>query len=279
MKNYFKSKFFYIITVVTLIVTIVPTVFCSMGLSFVFRDMVGIVLTPAQKLFNYAAEGIDGFVSYFYKFDELVEENIRLREQVSQLQSELYDSAEIEEMYEWMSEFLELKMAHNDFELLSASVTGRESGNYSKVLTLDVGSGAGVASGMPVITSEGIVGQITEVGYNWCKVTTILEPNSSVGAYVEKTGDAGICTGSFALSSEGLVNFLYLPADTEVNTGDRVLSTGYGSIYPRGLTVGYVESVSLNSYSRNLEVTVRSAVDFTEISSVMVITSFEQTAN
>lgn len=279
MKNYFKSKFFYIITVVTLIVTIVPTVFCSMGLSFVFRDMVGIVLTPAQKLFNYAAEGIDGFVSYFYKFDELVEENIRLREQVSQLQAELYDSAEIEEMYEWMSEFLELKMAHNDFELLSASVTGRESGNYSKVLTLDVGSGAGVASGMPVITSEGIVGQITEVGYNWCKVTTILEPNSSVGAYVEKTGDAGICTGSFALSSEGLVNFLYLPADTEVNAGDRVLSTGYGSIYPRGLTVGYVESVSLNSYSRNLEVTVRSAVDFTEISSVMVITSFEQTAN
>lgn len=279
MKNYFKSKFFYIITVITLIVTIVPTVFCSMGLSFVFRDMVGIVLTPAQKLFNYAAEGIDGFVSYFYKFDELVEENIRLREQVSQLQSELYDSAEIEEMYEWMSEFLELKMAHNDFELLSASVTGRESGNYSKVLTLDVGSGAGVASGMPVITSEGIVGQITEVGYNWCKVTTILEPNSSVGAYVEKTGDAGICTGSFALSSEGLVNFLYLPADTEVNAGDRVLSTGYGSIYPRGLTVGYVESVSLNSYSRNLEVTVRSAVDFAEISSVMVITSFEQTAN
>lgn len=279
MKNYFKSKFFYIITVVTLIVTIVPTVFCSMGLSFVFRDMVGIVLTPAQKLFNYAAEGIDGFVSYFYKFDELVEENIRLREQVSQLQSELYDSAEIEEMYEWMSEFLELKMAHNDFELLSASVTGRESGNYSKVLTLDVGSGAGVASGMPVITSEGIVGQITEVGYNWCKVTTILEPNSSVGAYVEKTGDAGICTGSFALSSEGLVNFLYLPSGTEVNAGDRVLSTGYGSIYPRGLTVGYVESVSLNSYSRNLEVTVRSAVDFTEISSVMVITSFEQTAN
>ena len=279
MKNYFKSKFFYIITVITLIVTIVPTVFCSMGLSFVFRDIVGIVLTPAQKLFNYAAEGIDGFVSYFYKFDELVEENIRLREQVSQLQSELYDSAEIEEMYEWMSEFLELKMAHNDFELLSASVTGRESGNYSKVLTLDVGSGAGVASGMPVITSEGIVGQITEVGYNWCKVTTILEPNSSVGAYVEKTGDAGICTGSFALSSEGLVNFLYLPADTEVNAGDRVLSTGYGSIYPRGLTVGYVESVSLNSYSRNLEVTVRSAVDFAEISSVMVITSFEQTAN
>lgn len=279
MKNYFKSKFFYIITVITLIVTIVPTVFCSMGLSFVFRDMVGIVLTPAQKLFNYAAEGIDGFVSYFYKFDELLEENIRLREQVSQLQSELYDSAEIEEMYEWMSEFLELKMAHNDFELLAASVTGRESGNYSKILTLDVGSGAGVASGMPVITSEGIVGQITEVGYNWCKVTTLVEANSSVGAYVEKTGEAGICTGSFALSSEGLVNFMYLPADAEITAGDRVLSTGYGSIYPRGLTVGYVESVSLNSYSRNLEVTVRSAVDFTDISSVMVITSFEQTAD
>lgn len=277
MKNYFKNKFFYIISVITLIVTIVPIVFNSMGLNFVFRDLVGIILTPAQKLFNYAAEGIDGYAAYFYKFDELVEENNQLKEQVSQLQTALYDSAEMEEMYEWMSEFLELKMAHNDFKLLSATVTGRESGNYSKILTLDVGSGAGVACGMPVITSEGIVGQVTEVGYNWSKVTTVVEANSSVGAYVEKTGDAGICSGTFELASDGLMDFLYLPADSDVSEGDRVLSTGFGSVYPRGLTLGYVESVGLNNYTRGLYVIVKSAVDFSDISKVMVITSFEQT--
>ena len=247
-----------------------------MGLGFVFRDMVGVILTPAQKLFNYATEGIDGFVSYFYKFDELVEENTRLREEVSSLQTKLYDSAEVEVMYNWMSDFLEMKMAHNDFQFLAATVTGRESGNYSKILTLDVGSGAGVTVGMPIITADGIVGQVTEVGYNWSKVTTIVEANSSVGAYVEKTKDAGICSGSFALSADGMVEMLYLPDDAEVEVGDRVLSTGYGSIYPRGLVVGYVAELSLNDYSRSLGVKVKTAVNLSEVTNVMVITKFEQ---
>ena len=61
MKNYFKSKFFYIVTAVALILTIVPAVFASMGLTFVLRDAVCVILTPAQKLFNYAAEGVKGF--------------------------------------------------------------------------------------------------------------------------------------------------------------------------------------------------------------------------
>lgn len=117
MKKYFKGRFFYIITTLALIFTIVPTVLSSMGLGFIFRDMVGVVLTPAQKLFNYATEGIDGFVSYFYKFDELVEENTRLREEVSSLQTKIYDSAEVEEMYNWMSDFLEMKMAPQRFSV------------------------------------------------------------------------------------------------------------------------------------------------------------------
>jgi rod shape-determining protein MreC len=279
MKKYFKSRFFYIITTLALIFTIVPTVLCSMGAGFVVRDTIGVILTPAQKLFNYAAEGIEGFTAYFYKFNELAEENTRLREEVSELQTKLYDSAEIEDMYEWMSDFLELKMAHNDYEFLAATVTGRESGNYSKILTLDVGSGAGVTTGMPVITSAGIIGQVTEVGLNWCKVTSILESSSSIGAYIEKTGDAGICSGSFELASDGIVQLEYLSSDAVVNVGDRVLTTGYGSVYPRGLVVGYVTEVGKDGYSRSPSVKVQAACDLTDVSKVMIITSFEQYAN
>ncbi len=279
MKKYFKSKFFYVITTLALILTITPAVFSSMGLSFVLRDACAVLLTPAQKVFNYAAEGFDGFVSYFYKFDRLVEENNQLREQVSQLSTQLYDAAEMEKMYEWMADYLDMKSAHNDLKLLSATVTGRDSGNYSKVLTLDVGSGAGVSIGMPVITSEGIAGQITEVGYNWSRVTTVVEAGSSVGAYVERTGEAGICTGEFELAKDGLISFDYLPSNLEAQAGDRVLSTGYGSVYPRGLTLGYVESISSNEYTRANQVLVRCAVSFSDISKVMVITSFEQVAD
>lgn len=275
MKQFFKNKFFYIISVITLLVTIVPTIFYSMGLTFVFRDAVGVILTPMQKVFNYATEAVDGFTAYFYKFDELVEENNALKEQVAELREQIYDSTEREEMYTWLSDFLELKMAHNDYKFLTASVTGRESGNYSKVLTLDVGSGAGVELNMPVITSEGIVGQVTEIGYNWCKVTTIVEANSSVGAYVERTSDAGVCEGSFELSSDGLCELNYLTPDSQAKVGDRILSTGYGSVYPRGLVVGYIDSIEMNQYARGLSVKVKCAVDFSDLTQVMIITDFD----
>lgn len=275
MKQFFKNKFFYIMTVLALLLTIVPSVFYSMGLTFVFRDAVCVLLTPMQKVFNYATEAVDGFAAYFYKFDELIEENNTLRERVAELEKQNYDAAELEERSAWMSNFLEMKTQHTDFKMLSASVTGRESGNYSKVLTIDVGTGAGVTLNMPVVTSEGIVGRITELGYNWAKVTTIVEPQSSVGAYIERTEDAGICEGKFGLAADGLCRMSYLPAEAEIETGDRVLSTGYGSVYPRGLVIGYVETVGINEFTRSPDVTVKCAVDYSELTQVMIITDFE----
>ena len=275
MKEFFRNKFFYIMTVLALLLTIVPSVFYSMGLTFVFRDAVCVLLTPMQKVFNYATEAVDGFAAYIYKFDELIEENNALRERVAELEKQNYDAAELEELSAWMSNFLEMKTQHTDFKMLSASVTGRESGNYSKVLTIDVGTGAGVTMNMPVVTSEGIVGRITELGYNWAKVTTIVEPQSSVGAYIERTEDAGICEGKFDLSADGMCRLSYLPAEAEARPGDRVLSTGFGSVYPRGLVIGYVETVGINEYTRSPDVTVKCAVDFSELTQVMIITDFE----
>ena len=278
MKNFFKNKFFYIMTVIALLVTIVPMVFYNMGLTFVFRDMVGMILTPMQKVFNYAAEAIDGYTAYFYKFDEIVAENVELKERVASLEAQIYDARELEEAYAWLSEFLDLKVQHTDFEMTPATVTGRESGNYSSVLTLDVGSGAGIERNMPVVTSIGIVGRVTEVGYNWCKVTTIVEAQSSIGAFIERTDEAGIVEGKFELSAEGLCEMNYLPGDSSVAVGDRVLSSGYGSVYPRGLVIGYVEEIGTNKYTRSLEVKVRCAVEFSSLTNVMIITNYNLSA-
>lgn len=278
MKQFFKNKFFYIVSVVALIVAIVPTVFYSMGISFVFRDAVCTILAPAQKLFNHTAEAIDGFSSYFYKFDELLEENTRLKEEIAEYQSMVYESRELEEMYVWMSDFLELKMQHPDFKLTAASVIGRESANYSKVLTIDIGSSAGAELNMPVITSDGVVGQITEVGLNWSKVTTILESGSSVGAYIESTKESGVCTGNFETSADGLCDLKYIPEDSTVSVGDRIVTTGFGGIYPRGIVIGYVESVEPDPYSRSLSIKVKCTAEHTDISRVMLITSFDSVA-
>ena len=88
MKKYIKSKFFYIITVVTLLVTIVPTVYYRMGVTFPLRDALNTMLVPMQKLFLAAADAVDGFTGYFYKFDALVEENEKTKAWVGSLMRE-----------------------------------------------------------------------------------------------------------------------------------------------------------------------------------------------
>ena len=84
--------------------------------------------------------------------------------------------------------------------------------------------------------------------------------------------------GKYGLSADGLCEMNYLPADADVEVDDRVLSSGYGSVYPRGLVIGYVEEISVNSYTRGLDVKVRCAVDFSDLTDVMIITNYGQSA-
>ncbi len=278
MKKYFKNRFFTVMVVLTLLFTIVPTVYYQMGITFPLRDTLNTLLVPMQKLFLAAADAVDGFTGYFYKFNALVEENASLKEEVASLQAQIYDNREIEEMYAWVSDFLEMKTEHMDYQFTAASVTGRENGNYASILTLDIGEGAGITVGMPVVCSQGLVGRITEVGKSWSRVTTIVEAQSAVGAYVERSHAAGIVEGDFTLASDGICIMNYLPADADIAEGDRILSSGYGDIYPRGLVVGYVKTVTENPYTRSLTAEITCAAPISSLDNVMIVTSFTQYA-
>ena len=143
------------------------------------------------------------------------------------------------------------------------------------VFTLDVGTDVGVTKDMPVVTSDGIVGYVNEAGTNWCKVLTIIESASSVGAYVQRTGEVGLIEGDFDLRLEGLCKLTYLATDSNVEVGDRVLSSGLGSIYPRDLVIGIVERVESDTFSRSVTAYVRPSANLEDLSRVMVIKSYE----
>lgn len=279
MKAYFKNRFFYIITVLTLAAVIVPTVLCSMGLTGVLRNAAVSLMLPLKRGAQVVVDAIDGYAAYFYEFDRLVEENESLRAERDTLKEELRKSQELEEQYEWISEYLELKMQHMDYKMTPADVCGRESGNYSSVYMLDVGSSLGIEKGMAVVTGDGVLGYITEVGNNWSKACSVLEASSAIGVYVERSGVSCVMEGDYKLSSEGLCRLQYLEENSDIRVGDRILTNGYGSVYPRGLIVGYVESIEENEYSRSIIAYVRPSVfsdsDGDRISEVMVITDYE----
>ena len=277
MRRFIESRFFIVALIVCLALAIVPTTLSAMGLSNYVSDAVSTVFSPMQKLFSYVADGISGFSEYFTEYDRLVEENEELREQLANMREDIHSAEELEQMNDWLLGYLELKKEHTDFTFEPATVTGTGSGNYKTVLTLDCGTDNGVTEGMTIVTPDGIVGHIVETGDSWSKAVTFIESGSAVGAVIERTGETGLIEGDFHLSSEGRCKMTFLSADSDVKEGDRIMTTGTGSVYPGGLVIGYVDSVETDPLTRTKIAYVNASADLSGLKNekVMVITKFE----
>ena len=272
--KFFKNKFFIITLVVALLLSIVPTVLCAVGQGSYVRKALQTAAQPFSWAFTKIGEGLSGFSVYFQKLSDLQKENEELRAQLDDYRDRIYNAKMLEEENKWLSDYLGLKKEHSDFLFEEASVIGRESGNYSTVYTLSKGTMHDIKVNMPVITEDGVVGYVTEVGPTWCRAVSIIETASAVGAYIERSGELGLIEGSYELRFEGKCRMIRLPADADVHEGDRVLTSGLGSIYPRGLFVGEVVSVDADPYSRTLTAVVQPKVDYSSLVKVMIIKDY-----
>jgi rod shape-determining protein MreC len=128
---------------------------------------------------------------------------------------------------------------------------------------------------MPVVVKEGVVGYVRDVGLNWCMVSTVIETASSVGAYIPRSGATGIVSGDASLRHEGVCKISYLEQNADIQVGDKVYSSGSGSVYPADLEIGEVISVEADEYSRALVATVKPSVDFSSLQYMMIITGYQ----
>lgn len=274
----FKSRFFVISLAVALLLSIVPGVLCAMGQGSYIRSAIVTAASPFSWAFTKVGEGITGFSLYFKTLEELRDENAALRAELEGYKSLVYDAELIKKENEFYSNYLGIKEEHVDFLFENATVVGREATNYRTVVTLSKGSLHGIEVNMPVITEEGLIGHITEVGSTWSKAEILTESSSAVGAYIERSGTLGVVEGTYELRTEGLCRMVYIEADADIRVGDKVLSSGIGEVYPRGLLIGKVTEVSRDERTRTLVATVEPAADLGSISKVMIITEYEITS-
>ncbi len=271
--RFFKNKFFIICLTVVLCLTVFSVVLSIGGNSWFLKDALNVISTPFRAAFTACADGIEGFIDYFTEFDRLLKENQELREENRELKELSSDLAALKEENAWLKNFLDIKNQNTSFELSDALVIGRNSGAAHQTLTLNKGSLHGMKSGMTVITAEGLVGRITEVGLTSCEVICITDISSAVGAVVERSALVGISEGY----DRERCKFHYttgLESLDAVAVGDTVITSGRGSIYPYGIKIGEVVETHADDASRSVIATVKVSVDFENISRVMVITSF-----
>lgn len=273
----FQNKFFVICLSVALVLAIVPSTFAVMGYTSLSKNIIGTLTFPFRWSFTKIADGFEGWALYVKGVRALDADNERLRDENRELRDRLDRAELLEKENERLREFLEMKREYPSFKFEEGTVISYAAGNYMTTFTVNRGTLHGIEKHMPVVTSDGIVGKVTEVGLNWCMVSTLIESDISVGAIIPRTAEGGMVSGEVSKRYEGVceMTFNSPPDKADVEIGDAVYSSGTGSVYPADLKIGTVTALSVNSYNGKLVATVTPSVDLTDLRWVMIITGYE----
>ena len=274
--KYIKNKIFIASLTLVLCLALATAVFYFMGIFNLPVAMTQAALKPFQGLFVSISGALDGYAVYFSNVKELYEENQALKDRVDELENRLHEAELAAGENAALRDYLGIRDRYESFSAVGAQVLGRSDGTYLQYITLDKGSSSGIKVGMPVITMDGVVGYVCDVSINSCRVNTILQYDTSVGVYIQRTGDVGITDCPYAMGEQNLIRVIYLPSDAALQIGDRVVTGDLGDIYPSGLTVGHVIELMPDVYNRTLTATVKPAVDFDSLGQVYVITGFTE---
>ena len=216
------------------------------GVSLV-QNVTGIVAAPMQKVLSSTVNWFNSMYGYLYRYDAMREENEALRTQLAEAQQSAREGIAASEENVRLRQSLGLRQKHTDYVLESAKVVLWSSSNWSSSFTISKGRSSGIELGDPVITEYGaLVGQVTELGETWATVSTVIDVNSSVGAYVGVAGSSGKVEGEFALMRDGTAKLTALADGAVIYEGDEVLTSGSGGAFPAGLVIGTISHVETN---------------------------------
>ena len=208
------------------------------------QNATGVVSGPLQKVLSSTVNWFDTIYGYLYKYDSLMAENESLRAQLADAQQSARDGIEASEENARLRELLYLRQKHTDYVLESAKVVLWSSSNWSSSFTISKGSSSGITLHAPVVTEYGaLVGQVTELGENWATVSTLIDVDMSVGAFVGATGSSGMVVGEFALMKDKVAKLTFLADGAQIFVGDEVLTSGSGGAFPQGLVIGTIANV------------------------------------
>lgn len=277
MKDFFRQN-----GILLLVIALLLSILIGIGSAFLggnadpLSNAVNAITSPIRGGISAALDWTEGVYSYVFHYQELHDQLDELRVQVSDLEEQVRQNEEASRENEQLRELLDLQARRRDFKTESARVTARSTSNWESTLTISKGSSAGVAVGNCVMTETGVlVGVVSEVGSNWSTVSTIINTDIEMGGIVSRTYSAGILEGDFALMGNGQLKLSYLPDGAQLVSGDEVLTSGKGDIYPSGLVVGHVDGIFTDPSGMTRYAVVVPDVQLDTLIEVFVIKDFD----
>ena len=273
--RYLFTKKVKIVLIVALLLTGGLAVVSNLLGTTVGDLLVQSVLTPLRTGASALTEQAENIYDYIFKYEQLAAENAALREKLSQIQEDNRDAASIKRENDRLRELLELTKENPDYELVDGYIISWDSTDWSYSFTVNRGSRSGIQEGMCAITESGaVVGVVSQVGSNFCVITSVLDSSLDISAIIASSGYSGIVRGSYATGQTGMLRMDYLPSAAVVRNNDQVVTAG-STVYPRNLILGNIVDWAMTDNGMAKYAILEPAADMDSLEQVFILTNFD----
>ncbi|MCH2265254.1 MAG: rod shape-determining protein MreC [SAR324 cluster bacterium] len=230
-----------------------------------FQTVVQTVTYPMQVSVNSVASTFKNIWSSYISLIDVNEENELLRQQLQDMEEKMNQHIENSVQFLRLRDQL-LFASKKTKEKIFAEIIGESADNTHDISLINRGSNQLVQRNFIVIRKEGLVGRIQSVSPFQSSVQLITDHRNRVPALIQRNRIRGLIYGT----REGL-EMRQINQHAIIKIGDRVISSGLGGLYPKGLLIGWVNEIRHQKHELFKTAILDSAVDFNQIEEVFVI--------
>jgi rod shape-determining protein MreC len=239
------------------------------------------VLRPFQVGAERVARPFRDAASWFGGLVDAKSENAKLRRQLDEYRQLLIQNQTAASENETLKDLLRYRDSAafpKGFTAVATRIIGRAPTQFVQQVEIDAGSNQGIRLDSPVVTGDGLVGNVTKVARNVALVTLLTDESTAASGLDPKTKATGIVRHDPA---GGALVLDRVTKDQVVNLGDIVVTAGWRSgkltdLYPKGIPIGSVSSVGQVDTDLYKRVQVEPFVDFSALESVLVLVPNEE---
>ena len=254
-----KNKIVPILIVLALFILVAVN---SKSIASPFRAGLSGFFTPVLNAFH----SVSSFSKKILPFASLRDENAALRKRIGLLNNKIGELQLIADENSRLKDLLGFRKIV-PYTTVPAQVIGRDPSNWSNSLIIDKGYNQGVRPNKAVLSTKGLVGRVMEVGRLSSRILLITDTNSKVGVLIHRNRQGGILVGR----PDGRCKVIYIALDSDVKKGDKVVTAGFGSVFPKNVLVGEIESINKEPGRLYKYAIVRTAQDLSKLEEVLCI--------
>lgn len=240
----------------------------SSGVIGAMKTVGSAIVSPVVSIVDAVAKPVGNLFAGAINYGAVSDENNRLRATVGRLEQQRRSSVFQSQQLKEISALQDITFL-GSLRTVTASTTSIDISNFSSSISIDKGTSDGIAIGMPVVGSGGLVGQITDVSSGSATVRLVTDGASHVGGVFGRSSTYGVVNGA---ASGRPLDVDFVAPNTQVRIGQTVFTNGLnGAQYPAGIPVGVVRSATTPVNAIQMAISLSPAADLSHLAFVDVV--------